>query len=305
MRKPTVVTIGNFDGVHLGHRRLLDRARELAGSDGRVVAMFFDPHPAQVLRPDRMPQRLTTSDRRRSLIETAGADEVVILEPSQSLLGLSPVNFLEDVVMPLGPTTIVEGRDFRFGKDRTGSIETLAQLGEAMGFTVDIIDAVTVELSDQSLVRASSSIVRWLVARGRVGDASRVLGRRYSLGGSVVSGAKRGRLLGIPTANMKSSLMAPGPGVYAGQATDPKGSWHPAAINVGSGPTFGVGPSRVEVHLIGYDGPLDSYDWSMEVEFETFLRDEICFDGPQAVSEQIRRDIRRASQFGCDMARAI
>lgn len=247
----TAVTIGNFDGVHAGHAALVARARSLVGPGGRVVVLAFDPHPSSVLRPGTEPARLTTFARRAELLRGQGADEVRRLEPDGGLLSLSPEAFMRHVVDSFGPAVLVEGADFHFGKGRAGHVAELREIGRAMGFGVEIVEPVEVELCDQSLVTASSSLARWLLAGGRVADAGRVLGRAYELSGDVVSGDRRGRGIGFPTANVEPAETPPAPGVYACTAELPDGRELPAAVHVGERPTIGDGKPRVEAHVLG------------------------------------------------------
>ena len=188
MLPSTAVTIGAFDGVHLGHAALVAAARDAVGDRGRVVALCFEPHPMAVLRPDAAPARLSTFRQRSRWLRDAGADEVIPLEPSDSLLGKSPRSFLEWVVAEYACTEIVEGPDFRFGRDRAGSIETLRELAPTLGYRAIEVDAVHGTLTDGSVVKISSSIVRWLVNAGRGRDAARLLGPPYGGGGPVGRG---------------------------------------------------------------------------------------------------------------------
>jgi len=289
----TVLTIGNFDAVHLGHRALMNTAREQAGANGRVIVLAFDPHPATVLRPGASPPRLTLWSQREALLTLAGADEVVRLEPTREFLGTSPEAFIASVFARHQPGIIVEGPDFRFGHQRRGDTALLSTLGGTHGFQVFILPPAEAALDDHSLVTVSSSLVRWLLDQGRVSDAQRLLGRAYEVRGLVREGDRRGRVLGVPTANLAVETMLPGNGVYFGEATAPDGRWFPAAINVGVKPTFGNAERGCEVHLIGADLPADGYGWECAVRFLGFLRNELRFDGAQAVAAQIGRDIDR------------
>lgn len=288
-----VLTIGNFDAVHLGHQALISQARRRAGSGGRVTALVFDPHPASTLRPGAAPPRLTSWTRRRDLLAAAGVDEVVRLEPTSAFLGTSPEAFIASVAAEHAPDALLEGPDFRFGHARRGDIALLRRLGGQHGFEVIVVDAVEAPLDDHTLVTVSSSLVRWLLAHGRVRDAARLLGRPYELRGPVRAGDRRGRQLGTPTANVEADAMLPGRGVYFGQATSPDGRWFPAAINVGVKPTFPGAAPGCEAHLVGADLPLDDYGWECRIRFLGFLRSEMRFDGAPAVAAQIRRDIER------------
>ncbi len=308
----TVLTIGNFDGVHRGHAALLDCARAKAGAQGQVIALYFDPHPISVLRPGAEPARLTTSEQRGEYLRDLGADVVERLEPTTQFLAQSPEEFVEWLVRTYAPTAIVEGADFRFGRGRVGSVATLRQAGVEHGFDVIVADPIEVELSDQSAVRASSSLVRWLISHGRVRDARLVLGRCYELLGKVTQGDQRGRTLGVPTANLGfaeggsrgGGLLLPADGIYAGFATSPDGALHAAAISIGTKPTFGEHPRSCEVHLLDYDGRLDAYGWQMRVKFSHWVRDQLHFDSVEPLIEQIRRDIAWTRQL-CDLSHGV
>ncbi len=289
----TVITIGNFDGVHLGHQALFGAASEAAGPGGRVLAMVFDPHPATVLRPQSVPLRLTTLTQRTRLAVEAGVDQVVALDPTAELLGTSPEAFVARVVQRHHPDVVVEGPDFRFGHERRGDVDLLTRLGAEQGFAVIVVPPTQGVLSDHSVVTISSSLVRWLLEHGRVEDAFRLLGRPYEVRGRVMPGDRRGRRLGVPTANVAAETMLPGDGVYFGRATAPDGTWCVAAINIGMRPTFGGGRRTCEVHLLDVELPLDEYGWECAVCFEGFLRNEIRFDGANAVKQQIDRDLDR------------
>ena len=296
---PAVVTIGVFDGVHLGHQALLERARALAETHprrARVVVLAFDPPPRAVLGPGGAPPRLTTFEDRANWLLDAGADEVLRLEPTPGLLGLSPAAFVDECLRPFSPIAVVEGPDFRFGAGRAGGIETLADLGRERGFAVHVVAPVEVSLHDQSLVPARSSMVRWLLAQGRVADAARVLGRPHELAGLVVQGDRRGRTIGFPTANLAGGTMPPGDGVYACVATLGDGRRVPAAVNVGDRPTVGGVERRVEAHLIGFT-PEDSapeYGWPLRLAFVSRLRDQVRFGGVDQLAAQLARDVARA-----------
>lgn len=305
---PTVVTVGNFDGVHAGHRAIVARARDLARSrnaSGGVVALAFDPHPATRLAPARAPARLTTFEERAALLREAGADRVERLEPTDHLLGLSPEAFVEWVVAAFNPAAFVEGPDFRFGKGRAGSLETLRQLGRARGFSVEEAPALAVALSDHTVVTASSSITRWLVAHGRVRDAWSVLGRPYRLAGSVVRGDRRGRTLGFPTANLETPHLLPADGVYAALAHLPGGGRAAAAVSVGSKPMFGGGGRVAEAHLLGFgresgesrDRGLPEYGWELALDLVGWVREQMRFDSVERLVEQMGRDCGRAREI--------
>jgi riboflavin kinase/FMN adenylyltransferase len=296
----TVLTIGNFDGVHAGHVALLRRANAIATShpdSPRVVALAFSPHPLSVLAPGRQPATLTTFETRERLLLASGADEVVRLDPTGGLLEQAPEEFIESLVRDFAPVAIVEGPDFHFGKARRGNIDTLRALGERHSFDVHVVDGVRVRLSDSRDVPASSTLARWMIIHGRVADAASVLTRPYFITGEVVRGARRGRELGVPTANISTSCLPPGEGVYAGRATLPDSSVFPAAISVGTNPTFGENRLSVEAHILDWTGFHDDareYGWPIELTFDAWLRDQLRFESIDALKGQMWRDIERA-----------
>ncbi len=305
----TALTIGNFDGVHLGHGALVRRARELAGNSGQVIALAFDPHPMTMIRPQATPERLTIFARRAQVLRELGCDEVVRLVPTVELLGQMPDQFMRSLVEQYKPAFIVEGDDFRFGKRRAGDVRTLAELRGPMGFRTEVVPPVELGLSDHLKVRASSSIVRWLLAQGRVRDAAAVLGRPYELAGTVVKGEQLGRTIGFPTANLSTECLLPADGVYAGLAELPGGSVAAAAINIGTRPTVnGVG-RRAEAHLmplaadgggrevaLGARHGLPDYGWAITLRLVAWLRDDLKFESLDVMVDQIRRDCARVNR---------
>lgn len=298
MPQATAVSIGNFDGVHLGHAALIASAREEVGPTGRVVAIAFDPHPFTVLPDRKAPIPLGSFDRRARLLRRAGADEVIRLEPTTELLSLHPETFINMVVERFRPAVFVEGEDFRFGRHRLGDIALLEAAGDVLDFRVRTVGGVEVELTDQTIVRASSTLARWLLARGRVEDVAKVLGRPFRLEGSVSSGDHRGRTLGFPTANLEVATALPGDGVYAARATLPGNSTLPAAVNIGKRPTVGGERRLVEACLLSEDGkaaslPVGDYGWKLELDLMSWLRDQVRFSGLEALAAQVRRDCER------------
>ena len=251
------LAIGNFDGVHLGHQRLLARARELAA--GRpVVAMTFDRHPMAVLNPRQAPQVMTPTPLRTQLLGQAGADVVVILPTTRELLALEPEPFVRQIVVErVRPRAVVEGPDFGFGRGRAGDIDTLRQFGQQFGFEVAVVEPVVRSLpGHHEPVAVSSTLIRRLIAGGAMEPATACLGRPYRLVGAPVSGAGRGRRIGLPTVNVDvGEQLLPMEGIYAGFAHWPKGT-RPAAINIGPAPTFGVTQVVVEAHLLDFSGEL-------------------------------------------------
>ena len=297
------VTIGNFDGVHLGHRALIDLARETAGTAAEVVAVTFEPAPAVVLGLPEVPRILTAAERRRRLLD-AGADRVLELETTPELLALEPEAFLDDLFGRLGGpvTAIAEGPDFRFGRGRSGSIETLRKCGDDRGFRVVIPEERRVRLVDGLEVPARSSVVRRLLDLGRVEDASRVLGRPHALVGRVVRGDQRGRTIGIPTANLDlEGAMLPGDGVYAGIATLPDGVRRPAAVSIGTKPTFIETPRVAEVHVLDWEGTLDDYGWRLETSLDRRLRGQERYDSLDAFLAQLDRDLEQVRRVAASI----
>lgn len=299
------ITIGNFDGVHLGHQALLDAARRQVGPTGEVLAMVFDPHPASVLKPGSEPSRLSTFEQRDRWLRGAGADRTIRLVPTPELLALEPDAFIEQLVADFAPTAIVEGSDFHFGKGRRGTVASLEEAGRRLGFACRVVDPVELPLVDQHVVTASSTLVRWLVSHGRVRDAACVLGRSFSIDGVVVRGDRRGRTIGVPTANVRTPCQIPADGVYACLATLQTGATFAAAVNIGPRPTFGVAARAIEAHLLGAptesdpDGTMrlagsPEYGWGISLDFVAWLRDPVAFGSLSDLLEQIHRDCERA-----------
>lgn len=192
------------------------------------------------------------------------------------------------------PTSIIEGPDFRFGKGREGSMDTLAALGKDHGFDVMTIDPVETAIADCSIVRVSSSLIRWMLNQGRVRDAARLLGRPFEIEAIVVSGDKRGRSIGVPTANLDHrDFLLPADGIYSGRAIRADGAEFPAAISIGTKPTFGQSPRVCEAHLIGHRGPADEYGWLIRLQFNDWLRDQLKYADVNDLVDQLQRDIDR------------
>ena len=296
-----VITIGSFDGVHAGHAALVARAREIGDE---VVALSFDPHPVSALRPGSVPARLTTFEDRAALLKSVGATRVERLEPTPDLLATDAVAFAEWLAERFAPTAVVEGPDFRFGRGRLGDTDLLARLGGHLGFEVVVVEPVEVALSDQTLVPAASSMVRWLIVRGRVDDARRVLGRVYEIPGTVVRGERRGRGIGFPTANIEGPCLVPADGVYAGVATLPDGRKFSAAVSVGTKPTFTDSPERVvEAYLLDAEtegdaiAGLPEYGWAIRLSFTAWLRDQARYAQVDRLVEQMHRDCERVREL--------
>jgi riboflavin kinase / FMN adenylyltransferase len=284
---PSVVTIGNFDGVHRGHQLLLHRAVAAGADRGlRSVAVTFHPHPAAVLRPGTEPPALTTLDDRVRLLRASGIDLVVVVAFTHALSRLEPEMFAREVLVDaLGARRVVVGTNFRFGRGAAGDPARLAVAGDELGFEVE---AVGLRALDDDVV--SSSAIRDALGRGDVASASSALGRDYHLSGTVVHGDGRGRTIGVPTANLAvpSGLVVPANGVYAGIATL-DGQAHPCVTNVGVRPTVtDDGALAVEAHLIDLD--LDLYGRELVVSFAHRLRGEQRFASLDALVARIRAD---------------
>lgn len=283
----TVVTVGNFDGVHLGHQIVLRRAREVADELGldHVVAVTFDPHPFAVLRPEHAPPLLTTTDTRAALLGEAGADAVLVLPFDRDVAAWSPERFVDEVVVgALHAKAVVVGANFRFGHKAAGDVTLLHQLGESSDFAVE---GVALDGGPQVW---SSTYVRNCLIAGDVEGAAEALGRPYAVGGFVVRGDQRGRELGFPTANVPiSGLCVPADGVYAGWV-HVQGERLPAAISVGTNPTFaGERDRRVESYVL--DRELDLYGQQIEVEFTHRIRGMVAFESVERLVEVIEGDV--------------
>jgi len=287
-----VVTIGNFDGVHRGHRAVLGRARALADQDGNgVVAVTFDPHPMAVLRPDHAPAMLTGLEARAALLAEAGVDDVLALPFSREIAAWSPLEFVDRVLVDaLHASAVVVGANFRFGSRAAGDVALLREAGAERGFEVE---GVALDGGPQVW---SSTYVRTCLAEGDVAGAAEALGRPFAVRGRVVEGDRRGRDLGYPTANVPvvAGRAAPADGVYAGWlARVDTGERWPAAISVGTNPTFaGERERRVEAHALDRDD-LELYGVEVEVAFVERLRGMTAFDDVDALLETMADDVHR------------
>lgn len=279
----TVVTPGNHDGVHRGHRRLIEAARELAGGAHRVTALTFDPHPARVLAPSRAPELLTQIERRVELLKRAGCDDVEVLRFDRDLAAKTPEEFVNGVLLDrLSARGVVVGPDFRFGKGRAGDVSVLRSLGERLGYEVRSVGPVEHEGEV-----VSSTRIRAAVRDGDVAMATALLARVHEVAGEVVKGHQRGRTIGFPTANLAPEpVLMPADGVYAVIARV-DGELVRGVANLGVRPTMEAGRSA-EVHLFDFDR--DIYGATMRVGFVARLRGEEKFDGLDALKAQIARD---------------
>jgi riboflavin kinase/FMN adenylyltransferase len=293
-----VAIIGNFDGVHGGHRALIRRAREYAG-DGpgdRVVAVTFDRHPAAVLRPDQAPAALATASRRSVLLREAGVDEVVVLSFTPELASRTPEEFArllrEDPA--IAADAVIVGHNFRFGAKAAGDTATLTSLGRDLGFAVEVVPLVSEEIPGDTEGAWSSTRIRASIAAGEMEAAAAMLGRPHRLEGTVVRGDQRGRELGYPTANVEvvAGLAIPPDGVYAGWLVV-AGEPMPAAVSIGTNPQFSGSERRVEAYAIGRDD-LDIYGDSVAVDLVARLRGQEVFASVEDLVEQMGRDVAAA-----------
>jgi riboflavin kinase/FMN adenylyltransferase len=292
MSESTVVVIGVFDGVHKGHQALLNRAKEIA--DGRsIIALTFDPHPRAVFAPDSVPPMLTTLADRIELLKIHNADQVAVMKFNEQFAAMSPEKFVEDIlVKQLHVSTVIVGKNFTYGAKAAGNVETLKEDGARHNFSVDVQ-----ELAGGAEV-ISSSRIRNLVLEGKVEEARELLSRPHRLDGIVVHGEKRGREIGYPTANLGKieGQTIPADGIYAGWLTVGINFW-PAAISIGTNPTFeGDRGRQVEAYALDQQG-LDLYDKAASIEFGWFLRPTLKFDGLDALLVQMKKD--------CDEARRL
>jgi riboflavin kinase/FMN adenylyltransferase len=283
------VTVGNFDGVHRGHQALVAAVLEEARARGGTsVVLTFEPHPARVLSPDRAPTALMTLGQRAEALEGLGVERLAVLPFTHEVAQEDARAFAETVLAgTLGARTVVVGEGFRFGRGRQGDLAALQAMGSDLGFAVRGVGPVLHEGAP-----VSSTRIRVALGRGSVEASAEMLGRPFFVDGVVTRGAGRGRLLGIPTANLDvENETLPGAGVYACRARV-AGVERPAVTNVGRRPTFGGGQTTVEAHLLDFDG--DLYGASVRLFFVGRLREERPFPGASALVEQIRRDIEEA-----------
>lgn len=287
------ITIGNFDGVHLGHCGLVQTARKQAERlGGPTLAVTFDPPPLQLLAPDLVKVPVSRLSDRIDWLHQAGADHVVVLLTDAGLLSLSPEAFFEDVLLGLFRVqAVVEGYNFRFGRNRSGDTRTMAQLCQRHGIR---FEEVPPRLFQGEPV--SSSRIRHALTAGQIDLANELLGRPYGIHGTVIGGAQRGRTIGFPTANLDQvQTLIPKEGVYAVRAVTADGQRHAAAANVGPNPTFGEEARKIEVHLINFNA--DLYGQPLTVEFVRRLRDTQPFPDLDALRRQLSADIEQAKLF--------
>ncbi len=289
-QRMSVVVIGNFDGVHRGHQALI-RAAQVSEPDARLVAVTFWPHPMTVVRPDQAPPLLTSLDQRRELLYAAGVEEVVVVEFTPEVAGWSPREFVDAVLRPLRPRRVVVGENFRFGFRASGDVDTLAELGRGS------FEVLALPLVSDGLQPSSSTAIRHAVAEGDFGRVRELSDTPFRVTGVVVRGDQRGRELGYPTANIpvEPGVAVPADGVYAGWLTrldEPDAPRWPAAISVGTNPTFDGVERRVEAYVLDRDD-LELYGIEVAIEFYLRLRGQVRYAGREALILQMHTDVEQ------------
>lgn len=305
VREDCVLTIGNFDGVHIGHQEIIRVARELADErQTDVVLMTFEPHPLAVLHPEKAPPILTPLSLKKQLLIELGVDVRLLLDATPETLSLKPEQFVRRFVSEsLRPSALVEGEDFNFGAARAGNVQLLTEMGQQSGFEVIVVPARKIEIPDGQTLRISSTMVRYMLGSGKVADAAMALGRAYRLIGPVCSGRGIGRKLGFPTLNMtRPDQLVPAEGVYAGYVQLGRteddiarlGNRVGAIFSIGQARTFGdEHPLLIEAHLL-VNGDTDVTGKWMAMDFVDFIRPQHKFTSPEELSKQITKDCKKA-----------
>jgi riboflavin kinase/FMN adenylyltransferase len=290
--RPCAVTIGAYDGVHLGHRQVIERVRREAADLGIGSAVVtFDKHPASIVRPDSAPRLLTDLDQKIELLGQTGVDYVLVVRFDEERAEESAEDFVREVLVGcLSTRAVVVGHDFHFGYKRRGNVPLLQEMGAELGFDVTGVTLFSDGPAGQPI---SSTRIRTLLSAGQVKEAALLLGRLHQVRGVVIHGDERGRLLGYPTANLAvpSAIALPADGVYAGWYIRPGGARLPAALSLGRRPTFyeHEDSSLLEAHLLDFDG--DLYGENARVEFEDRIRGQVRFENADALVEQMGRDV--------------
>ena len=275
------LTVGSYDGVHLGHLDVIGHARRAAATGAQPALITFEPHPRCVLDPANCPSSITTLQEKLALIEAAGIAHAIVLRFDRELMSLSPQEFVDRLSSAMSIKSWVIGFDFAFGRGRTGNGEWL----RSHGFAVDVVPAYRIDGRE-----LHSSEIRRLVTAGDVHDANRMLGREFSMWGPVEAGARVGRTLGFPTANIspQPNKLVPALGAYAGRVIAPEGRFV-AALSVGYRPTFGGTELKVEAFLLDFEG--DLYQQRLELRFVRYLHPDIKFPTPNELVQQLKRDV--------------
>ncbi len=289
----SLVCIGIFDGVHLGHQALISAAKNYANESGLSLTICtFDPHPNAVVRPDQAPKLISDIAHRKELLTQYGVDHVEVVTFTPQLANLTPMEFSQEFLKDrLGAQIVVVGENFTYGRNISGDVNTLRENGNVLGFSVRVFDLV------QSDGTISSTRIRELLLQGEAGAAARLLGRNFILSGKVIQGDQRGRELGYPTANLEwdDQLLVPADGVYAG-FLNVEGERHPAAISVGINPQFSGERQRVEVYVLNRSD-LELYGASVDVEFVELIRSQEVFESLDGYLAQIAIDVASISEL--------
>ena len=286
-----VVTLGNFDGIHLGHRKIFERVKaEASRMGGESVVITFEPHPLKVLSPRSCPPLLAPPKKKISLIEQLGMDVVLCIEFTKAFSEISPSDFVKNILVDrVGARKVIVGYNFHFGKRKKGNPQTLKQIGSLYNLQVEIIDSLIIEG-----ITVSSSKIRELIKHGKVEKASKLLGRHYSILGKVIEGAKRGRLIGFPTANLEiSNELFPLTGVYAVEVVW-NGQSFKGVADVGRNPTFETEGGKISTEVYILDFNEDIYGEEIQVDFVKRIRDEVRFDSAAQLIAQIQKDVEWA-----------
>jgi riboflavin kinase/FMN adenylyltransferase len=287
-----VVTMGNFDGIHLGHQEIFRiLRREAEENSGTALVITFFPHPLKVLHPERAPRLITCLEDRIELIKCCGVGYILCLPFTEAFAGWDPERFVRDIlIQKLGTKKVLVGEDFRFGKNRKGNIDFLQEKGKPYGYTVQKINPVQVDGME-----VSSTRIRQCVQEGHIRESATMLGRPYSISGKVVSGEKRGKTLGFPTANLATDAeLLPPNGVYAVRVVL-AGDRRPAVASLGVKPTFSGTQFTIEAHIFDFDE--DIYGESMRIEFVEWIREEKSFPDARALVQQIEGDAQEARRI--------
>ena len=287
-----VLTLGNFDGVHLGHQKIFKAVKEEARKiDGEAIVFTFDPHPLKVLAPQRCPPFITPFKKKLMLVEMLGIDVIIVAIFGLGIANITPEAFVKQILVDkIGPKKILVGYNFYFGKDRKGNVKMLIRLGQEFGFEVKVIEALKVNDTP-----VSSSKIRELIQDGQMGQAAQLLGRNYRLMGKVIWGSGRGKDLGFPTANLEIlNGLYPKTGVYAAKVIIGNKTYLGVA-DVGYNPTFGKNPLSVEVHILDFSR--DIYGEEIQLIFYERIRDEKAFKSSESLVREMRNDIGVAKRI--------
>jgi len=307
IKKGCVLTIGNFDGVHIGHQAILSAANHMSKRRRtETVVMTFQPHPLSILNPQKAPNPLMPLFLKKHLLAELGVGILFVAESKPELLGLGVEEFAERFILKgIRPGAIVEGEDFNFGSGRAGSVHTLEKLTESSGIAVSVVEPEKAKLADGQIVEVSSTVIRSMIAQGKAADAAILLGRPYRFVGNIVSGRGKGRKLGFPTLNMKPvEQIIPADGVYAGfvEIGDSEGEvcltkWKiPSVFSIGRTSTYGEdNPLLIEAHLLGEKAEQFTAKW-MAMDFVGRIRGQQKFETEEELSEQIGKDCEKAKQ---------